>query len=93
MPTSKPVKTLPIGRWVAPTTEFPKNMADVDFRFDEIPLEDHPFHLALPMFAPPGILWSKVPSTEFKFIGAQTSFDGPPSAWCARGTDSRGTPV
>jgi HNH endonuclease len=70
MPTSKPVNTLPIGRWKTPTK--------ADLRFDEVPLEHHPFRLTLPRFAPPGILWDEAPSIRFMLIGFETYFDGRP---------------
>jgi HNH endonuclease len=79
MPTSRPPQTLPIGRWTAPTGELPKDMADVDFRFDQIPVSDHSFCLILPVFAPPDILWNKPPSEMFIITKIQGYTDGRPN--------------
>lgn len=85
MPTSRPLEKLPIGRWKAPTSELPENMGNVDFRFDQIPVRDHPFRLPLPVFLPPGILWNKPPSVTFTLTGIQLHTDGRPNPPNAQG--------
>ena len=69
MPTSKPRTTLPYGTWVATTPELPENMEEVDFKFEELPLEEHPNTIMLPKFAPPGLLWGTQPSSTFTLTG------------------------
>lgn len=79
MPTSRPQEKLPIGRWMAPTSEIPENMRDVNFRFDQIPVHDHPFRILRPVFLPPSILWDEPASENFTVTKIQAYFDGRPT--------------
>ncbi len=75
MPTSKPQTTLPIGRWISDKTGWPEDMDNVNFRFDQVAVRDHPFRLILPVFSPPGILWDLPPSDKFRLIKIQAHRD------------------
>jgi hypothetical protein len=61
---SEPPQTLRRGRWTADTSEWP-NMDEVDFRWDEVPVEDHAFRIILAHYAPPGVLWRREPVRTF----------------------------
>lgn len=85
MKTSNPVESLPIGRWES-GTHWPPNMKAVNFRFEELTLEEHPFTVVLPLFAPPGILWDRVKTDTFSVTGMAFHWKGPQSSPSAAGT-------
>lgn len=78
MPTSNPKQTLPLGTWTAETSDLPKSMDEVDFNFEQLAVEKHPFTIIFPRFAPPGILWGEQPKTTFTMTGLSAYQD--PSA-------------
>jgi hypothetical protein len=78
MPTSRPRDTLPYGTWTSDSPGLPQDMGDVDFDFEQIAVEDHPFTISFPCLAPPGILWDEPPSPTFPLIGVSIYRD--PSA-------------
>ena len=76
MKTSKPVRSLPVGRWDAETSEWPTNMSEVNFRWEELLVEDHPLSIGFPMFPPPGILWDLKKTELFTVIGFSSYTEG-----------------
>lgn len=72
---SKRRTTLPYGTWVAETSELPQNMHEVDFEFEELPVDEHPNTIMLPKFGPPGLLWGLQPSSTFTLTGVSVYRD------------------
>jgi hypothetical protein len=87
MKTSKPVRTLPIGRWDSDSSNWPQNMNDVNFRFEEIPVDEYPLNIMFPTFPPPGILWDNEKSELFSVVGVETYIDKP-TPYAQEGTRS-----
>jgi hypothetical protein len=79
--TSTPRTSLPVGTWTADTPDWP-NMDDVDFDFEDISLEQHPFRIVIPRFKPPGILWGCKLTEKFEIVGisAYAPTPDPPKA-------------
>jgi HNH endonuclease len=81
LPTSAPRRTLRIGVFRDNGEPIPQSMANVDFRFEEIPLDAHTFCIFLPVFSPPGILYGKVQTDKFICVGTSSFINNPiPSA-------------
>jgi len=86
MKTSAPKTSLPIGTWTADRSDWP-NMDEVDFAFEDISLEQHPFRIVVPRFKPPGILWRQPLSTKFDMVGI-SAYAPTPNLPKALGTQS-----
>jgi hypothetical protein len=76
--TSQKRNALRVGRWRDTGEAFPPDMGEVEFRWDDIPLSDHPFVIIHPWFRPPGILWNEDPTKGFHMWGTNAYVEAKP---------------
>lgn len=67
-------ESLAHGVWRGSKGQFPLDMSEADFRWNELPTSDMPLAIILPTFVEPGILTGAAPSEGFIVNGLQSHF-------------------
>jgi hypothetical protein len=75
LPTSAKRSSLRLGRWKDSGETFPPDLTDLDFRFDDVPLDTHPLRIIFSKFLPPGILWNRALTDQFTITGIDAFVD------------------
>jgi hypothetical protein len=86
LPTSRPATALPVGRWQSTEKSLPQDLSDpeLQFRFDDLPVSEHPHRIILGHFAAPGILVGAPLTNKFHMTSIDAYHDASTKAEEAR---------